>query len=54
MCEMYCNVFLALKKMGDEFLIGYIQAMDGEKDPRCLLVAFKSMEIISRNFNISK
>ena len=36
----------ALKKMGPDFVLGFIQSMDGEKDPRNLLVCFDDAEKI--------
>ena len=33
----------------DEFVLGYIQLLDGERDPRNLLVAFSSVRIILQN-----
>ena len=35
-----------VKKMGSEFVLGYIQAMDGEKDPRNLVVVLNSVHRI--------
>jgi DNA repair/transcription protein MET18/MMS19 len=33
----------AVKEMGSEFVLGYIQTMDGEKDPRNLVIALNSV-----------
>ncbi|CAG8605299.1 8685_t:CDS:10, partial [Gigaspora rosea] len=38
---------------GPEFVAGYIQSMDGEKDPRNLLLAFSSIKLIIQEFDIS-
>ncbi|KAG9304984.1 hypothetical protein G9A89_007387 [Geosiphon pyriformis] len=43
----------ALKKMGSQFVFGFIQVMDGEKDPRNLLLAFSLVAYIISNFDIS-
>ena len=45
---IYCNVFnyVAVKKIGSEFVLGYIQAIDGEKDPRNLVIVFNSVQRI--------
>lgn len=43
----------ALKQLGPEFIAGYIQSMDGEKDPRNLLLAFSSIQLIIQEFDIS-
>lgn len=32
--------------MSSEFVLGYIQAMDGERDPRNLLTVFHSVQLI--------
>ena len=46
-----CCVFVAeLQPMGDNFVCGYIQQMDGEKDPRNLMLAFQCSRLICRNF----
>lgn len=36
----------AVKEMGSDFVLGYIQAMDGEKDPRNIVIAFNSVHRI--------
>ena len=36
-------MYVAVKEMGSEFVLGYIQAMDGEKDPRNLAIALNSV-----------
>ncbi|KIJ55124.1 hypothetical protein M422DRAFT_23773 [Sphaerobolus stellatus SS14] len=43
----------ALKNMGDEFLNGYIELAEGEKDPRNLLLAFSIDRVLVIEFNIS-
>ena len=35
--------------MGSDFVLGYIQVMDGEKDPRNLIIAFNSVLTIIRH-----
>ncbi|CAG8443712.1 9188_t:CDS:10 [Diversispora eburnea] len=42
------------KKLGTEFVKGFIQAMDGEKDPRNLLLAFSLVKLIIKEFDISE
>ena len=51
--ELVVNHADAISSMGLEFLSGYIQAMDGEKDPRNLLVAFRTVRRIVAMFDIS-
>lgn len=35
-----------------DFVFGFIQAMDGEKDPRCLLVCFECIHLIGQLLNL--
>ena len=42
----WCVFPAALRGMGSNFVLGYIQAMDGEKDPRNLVIAFSSVHRI--------
>ncbi|KAL5531709.1 hypothetical protein ACEPAG_4586 [Sanghuangporus baumii] len=44
----------ALQGMGDEFLSGYTTLVDGEKDPRNLLLAFSIDRVICIEFDISR
>ncbi|XP_046850722.1 polycomb group RING finger protein 1-like [Xenia sp. Carnegie-2017] len=41
-----------LLTLGTDFVFGYIQAMDGEKDPRNLLVCLELVQIIVMRFPI--
>uniref|UniRef100_A0A8C5Q3D9 MMS19 nucleotide excision repair protein n=1 Tax=Leptobrachium leishanense TaxID=445787 RepID=A0A8C5Q3D9_9ANUR len=42
-----------LKNLGADFTFGFIQVMDGEKDPRNLLVAFHIVhDIIAKHYNL--
>ncbi|XP_069610135.1 MMS19 nucleotide excision repair protein homolog isoform X2 [Ranitomeya imitator] len=42
-----------LKSLGADFTFGFIQVMDGEKDPRNLLVAFHIVQnIITKNYSL--
>ncbi|KAM5141580.1 MMS19 nucleotide excision repair protein homolog [Mantella aurantiaca] len=42
-----------LKSLGADFTFGFIQVMDGEKDPRNLLVAFRIVhDIITKNYTL--
>ena len=42
----------ALKSLGSQFLEGYINLLTGEKDPRNLMLAFSTMSIILKEFDI--
>ena len=41
----------ALQTLGSEFVLGYIQAVDGERDPRNLVTVFKSVATITRHLD---
>ncbi|RUP34620.1 Dos2-interacting transcription regulator of RNA-Pol-II-domain-containing protein [Jimgerdemannia flammicorona] len=43
----------ALQKLGDDFVFGFTQIMDGEKDPRNLLLAFGLIKNIIHEFDIA-
>ncbi|KAJ3415076.1 hypothetical protein HDV05_005602 [Chytridiales sp. JEL 0842] len=43
-----------MKRMNDDFLLGFITSMDGEKDPRNLLLCFNIVKVITHEFDISK
>ncbi|KAH9059086.1 ARM repeat-containing protein [Lactarius vividus] len=42
-----------LKSMGERFLSGYIALVDGEKDPRNLMIAFAIARVLAIEFDIS-
>ncbi|KAI0047844.1 ARM repeat-containing protein [Auriscalpium vulgare] len=44
----------ALRNMGDTFLSAYIALVDGEKDPRNLMVAFAIARVVAIEFDISR
>ncbi|KAI7907118.1 Dos2-interacting transcription regulator of RNA-Pol-II-domain-containing protein [Cokeromyces recurvatus] len=43
----------ALRSINNEFVYGFTQKLDGEKDPRNLLIAFQIMKNIVNSFDIS-
>ncbi|KAG7506860.1 MMS19 nucleotide excision repair-like [Solea senegalensis] len=44
-----------LKGLGSDFVFGFVQSMDGERDPRNLLLAFQIANlIIQRGYNLGK
>lgn len=47
------NSLLALKGMGKEFISGYVNLTDGEKDPRNLLLSFSITRVILIEFDTS-
>ena len=44
----------AVRQVSSEFLLGYIQGMDGEKDPRNLLIVFSTIPVITKHLDFSK
>ncbi|KAK3603029.1 hypothetical protein CHS0354_037777 [Potamilus streckersoni] len=47
------NRLQELQSMQGDFVYGFIQAMDAEKDPRNLILAFRCARIVAQNFPIS-
>lgn len=43
----------ALKEMGDEFVIGVIDLVSGEKDPRNLMIIFSVLKAVMVEWDIS-
>ncbi|KAK7485886.1 hypothetical protein BaRGS_00022881 [Batillaria attramentaria] len=41
-----------IQPMGDTFVCGFVQQMDGEKDPRNLMLAFRCAQIVCNHFNL--
>jgi DNA repair/transcription protein MET18/MMS19 len=52
--ESILNGIAALISMGDEFVKGYAELAEGEKDPRNLLLAFALDRVILLEFDVSK
>ncbi|KAJ3070068.1 hypothetical protein HDU98_006902 [Podochytrium sp. JEL0797] len=44
----------AMKYLGDVFISGFLVAMDGEKDPRNILISFSIVQTIVINFDLTK
>ena len=44
----------AMQSMGDEFLSGFRNLLDGEKDPRNLMLIFQMDRVVCIEFDISK
>ena len=45
---------LAVKPMGADFVYGFVQSMDTEKDPRNLIIAFSCVTTIAQHFPLGK
>lgn len=43
-----------MSTLTDEFIPKFIQAMDGERDPRNLVIAFKTLKLMTRLLDVSK
>uniref|UniRef100_A0AAQ6IRF2 MMS19 nucleotide excision repair protein n=1 Tax=Anabas testudineus TaxID=64144 RepID=A0AAQ6IRF2_ANATE len=53
--QNYFNESTELKGLGADFVFGFVQSMDGERDPRNLLLAFQiAQNIINRGYDLGK
>ena len=43
-----------IKKLGGDMVYGFMQAMDAEKDPRNLIIAFRCACLIAQQFPVGK
>lgn len=49
------DISTELKGLGADFVFGFVQSMDGERDPRNLLLAFQiANNIIQRGYDLGK
>uniref|UniRef100_A0A8C3AYM8 MMS19 nucleotide excision repair protein n=1 Tax=Cyclopterus lumpus TaxID=8103 RepID=A0A8C3AYM8_CYCLU len=54
-CVFLFNVSAELKGLGADFVFGFVQSMDGERDPRNLLLAFQiAKSIVRRGYDLGK
>lgn len=52
---MSVYVCVELKGLGADFVFGFVQSMDGERDPRNLLLAFQvAKSIIHRGYDLGE
>eukprot|EP00043_Microstomoeca_roanoka_P007286 m.70164 g.70164 ORF g.70164 m.70164 type:complete len:965 (-) comp13765_c0_seq1:100-2994(-) len=42
------------RTMGEQFVLGFLQQYDGEKDPRCLVIVFELIPFVASTFPIAK
>lgn len=49
---IFLSVISELEEMSSDFVINFLQAIDGEKDPRNLLLLFQIIPIVISNFNL--
>jgi len=52
--EVYLPLDLEMVGMGEHIVFGFVQAMDGEKDPRNLLLCFRLMAKVFKLIPIAK
>lgn len=50
-CDLYPILNPVFIECSEEFVLGYIQVLDGERDPRNLLLAFSSVRVIVDNLH---
>lgn len=53
--SLVCAWSTELKGLGADFVFGFVQSMDGERDPRNLLLAFQiAKNIIHRGYDLGE
>lgn len=45
---------IALKKLGDTFIDGFLELVEGEKDPRNLMIVFSLLKVIIIEFDTER
>ena len=54
-CVLLCALSSELKGLGPDFVFGFVQSMDGERDPRNLLLAFQIAKgIVLRSYDLGE
>lgn len=51
---LYGYEHAGLQALGPDFVFGYVQAIDGEKDPRNLLTVFRLTKLVIQGLDISR
>ncbi|XP_063677044.1 MMS19 nucleotide excision repair protein homolog [Bolinopsis microptera] len=49
---LHCNLLSLLEGMNNEFVVSYINLIDGEQDPRNLMLIFNMTVIVLQHFNL--
>lgn len=44
--------FLAVRQLGSDFVCNFIQSMDGERDPRNLVLCFQCLQYMTKYLDI--
>jgi hypothetical protein len=44
----------AVRQLGSDFVCNFIQSMDGERDPRNLVLCFQCLQYMTKYFDIGK
>ena len=45
---------IAVCQISSEFMLGFVQSIDGEKDPRNLLIVFDTVPLITTHLNLGE
>jgi DNA repair/transcription protein MET18/MMS19 len=51
---MISFVFLVVRQLGSDFVCNFIQSMDGERDPRNLVLCFQCLQYMTKYLDIGK
>ena len=49
-----CFVYSAVRLLGSDFVCNFIQSMDGERDPRNLVLCFQCLQYMTKYLDIGK
>jgi hypothetical protein len=52
--ETFSFFFKAVRQLGSDFVCNFIQAMDGERDPRNLVLCFQCLQYMTKYLDIGK
>jgi hypothetical protein len=47
-------IFKVVRQLGSDFVCNFIQSMDGERDPRNLVLCFQCLQYITKHLDIGK
>ena len=47
-------VFKVVRQLGSDFVCNFIQSMDGERDPRNLVICFQCLQYMTKHLDIGK
>jgi len=52
--EIIWNIFVAVQQLKSDFVCNFIQSMDGERDPRNLVLCFQCLQYMTKYLEIGK